>query len=177
MSSNTYISFLTMSVASPTPRENSCACSTTGVRILAVPVEREHLARDRLHLLPARGLRGQDVVHPLHAVDLHEGVDTRDGGGVHGDCSPVARSESVPGLSVSVSQAPWPCAWNVVRSEHGMDPGTYSPSPIVSPTLTLAPAVRRASSRTRPRSKSRTTVDPISKAPSSCPFSTGMGVS
>ena len=35
---------------------------------------------------------------------------------------------------------------------------------------------RAGAKPTRPGSKSRITVEPISKAPSSCPFSTGMGV-
>jgi hypothetical protein len=40
---------------------------------LAIAVEREDRARHALHLLPACDAGGEEVVHALHAGDLHRG--------------------------------------------------------------------------------------------------------
>src|SRR6185295_1668656 len=63
----------------------------------------------------------------------------------------------------------------IVHPLHAGDPLAHGAPPMRWPMRTTASGTRRSSQTTRPGSKSRMTVEPISKRPSSPPFSTGRG--
>ena len=134
------------------------------------PFRTEREAATRL-VLEGVHLLADDVGRLAHAPDEERGVLHHRGAGLLVPEPPEGLAhgglERVPHRDVGREE--------IVHPLHPGDPLAHGAPPMRSPIRTTASATSRSSQTTRPGSKRRMTVEPISKRPSSAPFSTGRG--
>src|SRR5918996_1528301 len=124
------------------------------------------LVLERVHLL-AHDVRGLS-----HAADEERGVL----GDRRADLLISERAERPPRHLLQVLPDLHPSRQEIVHPLHAGDSLTHCHSPSRWPIRTSASSRRPASHLTRPCSKRRTTVEPISNTPTSSPLAMGMGV-
>src|SRR5439155_10765467 len=137
---------------------------------------------------PIRGLDPGERDEPVHRgvvtpVRSHPAVDrvvAGEPGGAVAVAGDGGREPEVLGKVEHRQEAPGPEGRGGRGEEgrRGQRPGGAPHAggpPMGWPTRSRAPALTPGENATRPGSKSRITVEPISKAPSCAPFSTGIG--